>query len=379
MLRPGISVLLDERRDLLDGRRVAVLTNASGVLPELTGTADALLAAADLRAIFCPEHGLRGAALHGEEVAGGMDRSGVPLYSLYGANFAPTSEQLADLDLIVCDLQDVGCRFYTYVWTVIKLIEAAAQAGVAVLIADRPNPIGGGIEGPGVEPEQRTLVGLYDVPVRHGLTIGELALLINREAGFGCDLTVLPCDGWRRSLLWRETGLPWVPPSPNMPTAEAALIYPGTCLGEGINISVGRGSAKPFEWLGAPWIDAVKLADALNDLELPGLRWRPLAFQPCAEPYSGELCEGVQPHVIDPAALRPVAAGVALIAMIAHLYPNDLRWTKTHFDRLAGSPRLRESLLQMEPRRVALAALTDSWQAFEDAFRDRSAPVLLYR
>jgi uncharacterized protein YbbC (DUF1343 family) len=378
MLRPGISVLLDDRRDLLANRRVGVLTNASGVLPDLSGSADALLAAADLRAIFSPEHGLRGAAAHGEHIAGGVDRSGVPLYSLYGANFAPSPEQLADLDLIVCDLQDVGCRFYTYVWTLIKLIEAAGRASVAVVIADRPNPIGGAIEGPGVEPEQRTLVGLYDVPVRHGLTIGELALLINAEQGFGCDLTVVPCDGWRRSMLWSETGLPWVPPSPNMPTAEAALVYPGTCLGEGINISVGRGTAKPFEWLGAPWIDAVTLADALNRLELPGLRWRPTAFQPCAGPYAGDVCEGIQPHVIDPAAARPVAAGVALIAMIAHLYPGDLTWTSSHFDRLAGSSALRQSLLCTAPDRASLAALSD-WHAYEDVFRDRSAPVLLYR
>lgn len=374
-VRPGISVLLDERRKLLANRRVGVLTNGSGVLPDLTGTAEALLQAADVRALFAPEHGLRGGIAHGETIAGGVDRSGVALYSLYGANFAPTSAQLADLDVIVCDLQDVGCRFYTYVWTAIKLIEAAAQAGVAVIIADRPNPIGGVIEGPGVEPEQRTLVGLYDVPMRHGLTIGELARLINDEEKFGCDLTIVPCDGWRRSMLWAETGLPWVPPSPNMPTAEAALIYPGTCLSEGINISVGRGTAKPFEWLGAPWIDGPLLADTLNRLDLPGVRWRPVAFTPCAEPYTGELCEGVQPHVTDAAVLRPAAVGLALVAAIVQLYREQLSWNTAHFDRLAGSPEIRAALLAG----TSFEQISASWIAYERAFRERSAPVLLYR
>lgn len=375
MVRPGISVLLDERRDLLNNRRVGLLTNASGVLPDLTSTADALVQVADVRALFAPEHGLRGGIAHGEQIAGGVDRSGVALYSLYGANFAPTAEQLADLDVIVCDLQDVGCRFYTYVWTAIKLIEAAARAGVAVIVTDRPNPIGGAIEGPGVEPSQRTLVGLYDVPMRHGLTIGELARLINYEEQFGGDLTVVPCDGWRRAMRWAETGLPWVPPSPNMPTAETTLIYPGTCLSEGINISVGRGTAKPFEWLGAPWIDGPLLAGTLNKLDLPGVRWRPVAFTPCAEPYTGELCEGVQPHVIDPDALRPAAAGVALVAAIAQLYPERLSWNTPHFDRLAGSPTLRQALLAG----AASEQLSADWIAYEQTFRERAAPVLLYR
>jgi uncharacterized protein YbbC (DUF1343 family) len=374
IVRPGISVLLDERQDLLANRRIGVLSNASGVLPNLNSSVTALLQRADVRALFSPEHGLYGAAIEGEHVAGGVDRSGVPLYSLYGAQFAPTPEQLAQLDVIVCDLQDVGCRFYTYVWTVIKLIEVAAQVGVAVIVADRPNPIGGAIEGPGVEPDQRTLVGLYDVPMRHGLTVGELAQLINHEAGFGCDLTVVPCAGWRRSMLWAETGLPWVPPSPNMPTAETALIYPGTCLAEGINVSVGRGTARPFEWLGAPWIDAVQLAEALNALDLPGVRWRPAAFQPCAQPYAGEICQGIQPHIVDAGALRPAATGLALISTIARWYPDALTWNTAHFDRLAGSPQIRQAITAGAP----FATITAAWHTYEQAFRERAAPMLLY-
>ncbi len=375
MVRPGICVLLDDRPELLAGRRVGVLTNHSGVLPDLTSTADALIRAADVRAIFSPEHGLYGAAAEGERVTGGVDRSGIPIYSLYGAHFAPTLEQLADLDVIVCDLQDIGCRFYTYAWTAIKLIEAAAQADVAVIVTDRPNPIGGSvIEGPGVEPQLRTLVGWYDVPMRHSLTLGELAQLVNTEASFGCDLTVVPCAGWRRDMRWSQFGLPWVPPSPNMPTPDTAVVYPGTCLVEGINVSVGRGTAKPFEWLGAPWIDGVELAAALNAQELPGVRWRPVAFQPCAPPYVGEVCMGVQPHVVDVDLLRPVAAGVALVAAIRRLYPAAFAWNSAHFDRLAGSPRLQQGI----EAQAELAALTSEWPVYAQAFRARVAPLLLY-
>ena len=169
-------------------------------------------------------------------------------------------------------------------------MQSATAAGVAVIVADRPNPLGGAVEGPGVDNDYRTLVGLHDVPIRHGLTLGELARLANGELGIDCDLTIVPCEGWRRADGWEATGLPWVPPSPNMPTAATALVYPGTCLLEGTNLSIGRGTALPFEWLGAPWIDGIVLAGALNEADVPGVRWRPIAFQPCAAPYAGELC-----------------------------------------------------------------------------------------
>lgn len=377
MVRPGISVLLDERRALLDGRRIALFTNHTGILSDLRSTVDVLGAAADLRALFTPEHGLLGAAREGDAIAGGTHRSGLPIYSLYGAQFAPAPEQFAPgghkLDAIVCDIQDIGCRFYTYAWTLVKLIEVAAQHEIAVIVTDRPNPIGGAVEGPGVEADYRSLVGLYDVPIRHGLTLGELAGLVNREAAIGCDLAVVPCVGWRRALAWPDA-LPWVAPSPNMPTAATALVYPGTCLLEGVNVSVGRGTAKPFEWLGAPWIDGVVLAEALNQLALPGVGWRPIGFQPCVEPYMGALCEGVQPHVLDAAVFQPVAAGVALVHTLWKVYPDQLRWTNAHFDRLAGSSWLRESIRAGEP----LDALLRSWQDAAAVFHSRVAADLLY-
>ena len=398
MVRPGISVLLDERAELLRGKRVGVYTNHTGVLPDLTHTIEALAAQADLRAIWGPEHGLDGVAAEGALVEDAKTLAGVPIWSLYGDQLEPTAEQLATVDLIVCDIQDVGCRFYTYVWTMTTLIAAAAKAGVSVIVADRPNPLGGASAGPGVEPGYRTLVGLHDVPVRHGLTIGELARVVNAEQGYGCDLTVVPCAGWRRDMRWAETGLPWVSPSPNMPTLDTATVYPGTCLLEGVNVSVGRGSARPFEWQGAPWIDGVALARHLNALELPGVRWRPNAFTPCSGPYAGEVCRGAQPHVTDAAALEPVTMGVALVLglrathpeafaisaagsiyadaaeMARRRYPAQAVWNTAHFDRLAGSSRLRE---QIEAG-ATLAEITAPWAAYGADWERRAAAFRLY-
>lgn len=374
MIRPGISRLLDQRQELIAGKRIGVFTNQTGVLPDLTPIGTALGRVAQVAAFFAPEHGLLGAAAHGEDIADAADRSGVPIYSLYGPDMDSLPARLADLDALVCDIQDIGCRFYTYVWTLTQLMEAAAGASVPIIVTDRPNPIGAQVEGPGVEAPYRSLVGLHNVPIRHGLTIGELALLVNREASIGCDLTVVPCDGWKRDMTWGETGLPWVAPSPNMPAPETAVLYPGTCLLEGTNVSVGRGTARPYEWLGAPWIDAVALASALNDLGLPGLRWRPLQYLPCAAPYAGELCEGVQPHVVDGATARPVAAGVALTAAIRHMYPTRFVWDVTHFDRLAGSAGLREQI----DAATALPEISASWQANEQRFGAIVREVQLY-
>ncbi len=247
----------------------------------------------------------------------------MPIYSLYGEQLVPTREQLAGLDAIVCDIQDIGCRFYTYAWTLIKLMQVAATAGVAVIVADRPNPLGGAVEGPGVEPAQRTLVGLHDVPIRHGLTLGELARLVDAELAIGCDLTVVPCQGWRRAMRWDATGTAWVRPAPpNMPTAAAALVYPGTCLLEGANLSVGRGTARPFEWLGAPWVDAPAPG---RSAQRHGAAWRALGDRwPSSHgwrPTSARLCQGVQPHITDPLAFQPVLAGVGLLAALRQTHP----------------------------------------------------------
>jgi uncharacterized protein YbbC (DUF1343 family) len=398
MVRPGISVLIDQRRELIGGRRIGVYTNHTGVLPDLSSSLGALRRVAEVRAIFSPEHGLGGTGGEAEGVADAVDRFGTPIYSMYGTHLSPTREQLAGLDAVVCDIQDIGCRYYTYAWTLVKLMEAAARAGVAVIVADRPNPLGEAIEGPGVAPELRSLIGLHDVPIRHGLTLGELARLVDTEARLGCDLAVVPCAGWRRSMRWPATGLPWVPTSPSMPSPEAALVYPGTCLLEGTNVSVGRGTSKPFEWLGAPWVDGAALAAELNRLSLNGVLWRPVTFQPWMAPYAGELCEGVQPHVTDPEAFRSVAAGVALLVTLRRMFPGqfaisaagsiyadqeqmarrmfpvEIDARTAHFDRLAGSTRLR-SMVQSAASPGDIVA---GWQGYVEQFRSRIAPALLY-
>jgi len=397
-VKPGISVLLEERLDLLRGRRVAVLSGPSGVLPDLDSSAAAIAGAADVHAFFGPEHGLIGAAPEGEHVADSQI-GGVPVYSLYGANQSPTAEQLRGIDVVVCDYQDIGCRFYTYAWTLVRLMQAAAECGVVVLVCDRPNPIGGmAVEGPGIEPEFRTLVGLHDIPIRHGLTLGELARLARAEMGIACELEVVPCRGWRRTMLWTETGLPWVAPSPNMPSYETTLPYPGTCLAEGANISVGRGTARPFEWLGAPWVDGALLAETLNRMELPGVRWRAHAFQPALPPYSGEVCQGVQPHVLDAGIFKPVLSGVALLTALRDTHPDNFalrpadavyasaeamqargygaagEWANAHFDRLAGSVELRQAIERGDDAQTIAAG----WNANEVNFDLRRNAYLLY-
>jgi uncharacterized protein YbbC (DUF1343 family) len=350
-----------------------MLTGPSGVLPDMTRSVDGLLRVCDLRAIFAPEHGLLGAAAEGAEIGDSLYR-GVPVHSLYGTHDSPTPEQLAALDVVVADFQDIGCRFYTYAWTLVKLMQAAASAAVAVIVADRPNPIGGAVEGPGVQAEYRSLVGLHDLPIRHGLSLGELARLANAELGLQCDLTIVPCQGWRRSDRWQTTGLGWTPPSPNMPTAECALIYPGTCLIEGVNLSVGRGTAKPFEWVGAPWVDGPALAEALNRMELPGVRWRAVGFQPCSGPYAGNVCQGVQPHVLEPDMLQAVLAGVGLLAALQQIHGDELEWNEQHFDRLAGSQALRAAIVGG----AAPIEIVAGWKPYQDAFRQRAASFLLY-
>jgi uncharacterized protein YbbC (DUF1343 family) len=253
-------------------------------------------------------------------------------------------------------------------------MEVAAKYQIRVIIADRPNPLGGAVDGPDLVDEYRSLAGLHNVPIRHGLTLGELATLVNHEQGLNCDLEVVRCVGWSRNLFWSRTGLPWVPPSPNIPTPDMIQVYPGTCLLEGINVSVGRGTAKPFEWLGAPWIDAEQLADELNQQQLPGVRWRPVYFQPCSGPYAGQTCNGVQPHVIQPDIFHSVASGVALVQSIHLLHGQDVVWNAPHFDRLAGSDLLRK---QIEAN-TSLTDIIAPWQHSLEQFRARALPFMLY-
>ena len=299
-------------------------------------------------------------------------RTGLPVYSLYGETKVPTAAMLDGVEVLVFDIQDVGVRFYTYIWTMSYVLEAAAAYDIPLIVLDRPNPIGGLIrEGPLLEPGYASFVGRYLLPVRHGLTVGELARLFNAERALGADLTVVETTGWRRSMWFDETGLPWVPPSPAMPKLETATVYPGTCLLEGTNVSAGRGTATPFESVGAPWIEGHRLASALNDLSLPGVRFRPVTFCPSASQYRGQTCKGVTLHVTDRGAFRPLRAGLHVVSAIQRLWPDAFSWLKTswegrppHFDLLIGNGWVRRSLDQGHPVEEIVAR----WQGASGSF-----------
>ncbi|MDI7274881.1 MAG: DUF1343 domain-containing protein, partial [Anaerolineae bacterium] len=279
-------------------------------------------------------------------------RTGLPVYSLYGASLEPTPEMLAGVDLLLYDMQDVGARYYTLISTLAHVLRGACRAGRPVVVLDRPNPINGlAIEGPPVEPGFESFVGILPVPIRHGLTAGELARYAARHFALASELTVVPMQGWTRRLWFDETGLPWVPTSPAMPRLSTATLYPGTCLLEGTNLSEGRGTALPFELAGAPWLEGHRLARALNGMRLPGVRFRPVRFVPCAGKHAGQACGGVQVHVTDREAMRPLLVGLHLIAACLeqaperfHFLPPSQEGLPCHFDLLAGTSRLREGL-----------------------------------
>jgi uncharacterized protein YbbC (DUF1343 family) len=291
---------------------------------------------------------------------------------------------LAGLDLVVCDLPDIGTRYYTFAATLFHLMEKAAGSGLPVLVADRPNPLGGEIlEGPGLDTAFTSFVGRVPVPVRHGLTMGELARLFNEDLGLRADLTVVPMEGWRRHQLGPETGLPWVPPSPNMPTFETALVYPGGCLLEGTNLSEGRGTTRPFEFVGAPWIDAVALADEMNGLRRSGVKFRAHWFRPVEQKWKGQTCAGVQVHVTDPRSLRSFGVYVELLAALRRQEPERFAWRREPYefessrpaiDLLAGSHRLREDLERGRP----VAEMEAEWRAEAQEFQVRRRDILLY-
>ncbi|CAN1526460.1 Uncharacterised conserved protein UCP016719 [Caulobacteraceae bacterium] len=377
----GLDVLLGPKRGLLAGKRVGLITNPTGVTVKLESAIDRMAQARDfkLAALFGPEHGVRGDAQAGAAVSDQVDaRTGLPAYSLYGTTRKPTPAMLAGLDVLVFDIQDIGARFYTYPWTLALVMQAAREAGMGVIVADRPNPIGGiRVEGPVLDPALASFVGAYPIPIRHGMTLGELALMMNTDFGIGCDLTVVTCTNWRRPDDATQTGLPWVPPSPNMPTIDTAFIYPGTCLIEGTNLSEGRGTTKPFELIGAPFIDAHGLADRLNQRNLPGAHFRPAWFTPSFSKFQGQLCAGVQVHMKDRTAFAPVDAGIAILLEVARHHGKDFSFLPGNppfFDKLAGASWLREAIKAGE----SLDAIKTRWQPELAAFKLKRARRLLY-
>lgn len=383
-VKTGLQALLEDKLDLIQGRRVGLVTQPAAVLSDLTSCVDALRqAGVHLMALFGPEHGFGGAAADGLAVADAVDaRTGLPVWSLYGPVKEPTAAMLAGVDVLVFDMQDVGVRFYTYLSTLYHLLRGAAKQGCPVIVLDRPNPIDGvTLEGPLVQPGYESFVGVAPVPIRHAMTLGELARYFCAEFAIDADLTVVQMQGWRRSQWFDETGLPWVATSPAMPHLSTATVYPGMCFVEGTNLSEGRGTALPFELCGAPWLDGYELAAALNRLDLPGVRFRPVYFEPSDSKHAGLLCQGVQVHVGDRRRLRAVELGLHVVAACCQQAPQEFQFLPTswegrppHFDLLAGGPALRTGLLAAEP----VEALANAWAAELAAFAEVRARYLLY-
>ena len=386
MVQLGCERLFDDPRALrrVEGRRVGLVTNPSGVDRRLRSTADRLHARPGLELVllFGPEHGIRGDAEDGVPVVTGVDSgTGVPAVSLYGGRRQPSPGELAQLDVLLFDIQDVGVRFYTYLYTMSLAMEACAAAGLPFVVLDRPNPLGGlVVEGNVLDaPAFASFVGRYPIPVRYGLTIGELARLFNEEFGIGADLHVVEMRGWRRSMRWRETSLHWVPPSPNMPSPRTAAVYPGTCFFEGTNVSEGRGTGRPFEQIGAPYIDGPALAERAGALGLPGADFRPVFFRPSFGKHEGLSCGGVQLHASADDAFSPVRTGFHLLAEVRRGWPQEFEWRTDpvgihNFDKLAGTDRVRKAL----DGGAAVDDLIEEWEVERRPFEECRRRYLRY-
>ena len=376
MVKTGLDILVHEQANLLANRRVGLISMPAAVLPDLTLSLDALRRPGiHVTALFGPEHGFGGAALDGAHVGNATDPpTGLPIYSLYGAINEPSAEMLANVDVLVFDMQDVGVRFYTYLSTLFHVLCGAGKADKPVFVLDRPNPITGSrVEGGPIAPGFESFVGIVDIPMRHGMTLGELARYINVEYGLNADLRVIKMDGWQREMWFDETALPWVPTSPAMPHLSTAILYPGMCLLEGTNLSLGRGTALPFEVCGAPWLDGYALAKALNELQLPGVRFRETVFTPSISNHAGSECRGVQVHVTDRESLRPVEMALHLIA-IARCFSSDAWMWNPHFERLAGDGTLRSAL----EAGTSVAEILATWEESISEFVHQRETYLMY-
>lgn len=387
-VQSGLDVLLARRLSILRGRRVGLLAHQASVNARLDHAVALLgdVRGARLAALFAPEHGLWGAPQDHAAIATERDPvTGLRAVSLYGARREPTPAMLRGLDVLVVDLQDVGARYYTFQWTLALVLRACAAAGVPVIVLDRPNPLGGEIvEGNVPDPAFASFVGLYPLAARPGLTLGEVARHLTLVHGLGGAVNVVEMRGWRRAMLWEDTGLPWVAPSPNMPTPDTARVYPGGCLVEGTNLSEGRGTTRPFEWVGAPWLDAHAYASALAAEDLPGVTFRPARFRPTFHKWAGRLCGGVQLHVTDRARFKPFLTGLAVVAVARRLAPRAFRWRRPPYeferrrlpiDILLGTDTIRRALERGRP----LRELEQSWQAALRGWRRSRARSLIYR
>ncbi len=358
-------------REWLEGKRIGLVTNHTGVNCRLESTETIIseIPGARLTALFAPEHGIRGTSQSGRKISS----RGI-VYSLYGEERTPSPEMLDEVEVLVFDMQDVGARFYTYIWTMLESMKAAARDGVRFLVLDRPVPIDGArVEGPVLEKGHESFVGSFQLPIRYAMTPGELALLLNSELELQAQLDVVPLKGWKRAHWFDETGLTWIPPSPNMATLETASIYPGFCLIEGTNLSEGRGTTHPFELVGAPWLKNDELVERLNRLDLPGVRFRAQDFEPWFSKYQGETCHGIQIHMTNRSAFQPIKTVLHFLSEIIRLHPSDFQF-RAGFDRLAGN-----SWIQLELSKGTRPwEIQSRWQPGLRRFLELRKQFLLY-
>lgn len=387
-IKLGLETLLQEQAGKLKNARVGLICNQASVSHDLRHAADLFHEHPDvnLRALFGPQHGIRGDLQDNMiETDHAVDReTGLPIHSLYSETRVPTEAMLADLDVLVFDMQDVGCRIYTFAYTMANSMLAAQQFGTKVIVCDRPNPITGAqVAGNVLEPEQASFVGQYAIPTRHGMTLGELAGLFNRHFGINCDLEVIKMEGWERKYWHDETDAPWVFPSPNIPTLDSATVFPGAVHFEGTQISEGRGTTRPFELIGAPYIDAEEYARELNALNLPGVYFRSCIFRPTFQKHGGVSCGGVQTHVTDRNEFEPVTTGLSMVKTAYDLYKAEFRWKeppyeyvydRNPFDVIAGTSSIREAI---EAGRT-VQSMHDAWKEDLEAFTQVRAEYLLY-
>jgi len=385
-VRVGLEQFLARPRDI-EGKRLGLIANAASVTGDLVHATRAIRTSGRFKlvALFAPEHGLWGDAQDLVEVKGGRDPdTRLPVHSLYGLCRAPTADMLRGVDTLVFDVQDVGVRYYTFIYTLLHALEACAEHGRRIVVLDRPNPLGGStVAGNVLEAEYSSFVGMHPLAVRHGLTVGELALMFRKERGLDVDLRVVQMSGWRRAMEFDATGLPWVMPSPNMPTLETARVYPGGCLIEGTNLSEGRGTTRPFELVGAPWIDGARLARQLNHQGIPGARFRAVRFVPQFHKHAHQVCGGVQVHVRNPRLFPAFSAYLLLIAAARRQAPDKFAWrqppyeyetVKLPIDILCGTDGVRRAIEQGG----SLWPLVRGFSDQAAAFRRRREKFLLY-
>lgn len=387
MVKTGLDVFFERQKKPLDGKRIAIAANPSAICSDFQFIVDLFVREKSWRVVslFGPEHGIRG-EMQAQELSSSFQdsRTGLPVHSLYGKHLKPEPEMLKGIDTIVFDIQDVGSRYYTFIYTLSYIMEACSKLGIEVMVLDRPNPINGiSTEGPVLEKGYESFVGRFPIPIRHGMTIGELALLFNQEFRLNCSLDVIAMENWKREQFFEDTGLPWVLPSPNMPTVDTAIVYPGMCLLEGTNVSEGRGTTRPFEIVGAPWIDPDAFCRSMESFHLEGVYFRPLYFRPTFDKFKQELCGGAQMHITDRRRFHPVRTALCILSVLTKDNADSFQWKQPPYefvhdrlpiDILFGNSWIREYL----EKGVAPQAIEKTWSASLDAFNRNRAKYLLY-